>query len=206
MIRVVLISLTSLLFFFILLNFPNISLIVLIGLFLIFQTISLIRYINKINVIIENFFLAHLSGEAPASFAIKTRKDEFSKLYKYFAQVNKDIEKIRVNYEIQNNYFKTIVDQTTVGLISYTGDGVIEFINDAARKMFGIYVIRNLRKLDTYKEGFSQYIIALEQRKTELVSLVIHGELIQLSVKKTQFKTGERLLYLVSLQNIRAEL
>jgi nitrogen fixation/metabolism regulation signal transduction histidine kinase len=181
-------------------------LIVLIGLFLIFQTISLIRYINKINVIIENFFLAHLSGEAPASFAIKTRKDEFSKLYKYFAQVNKDIEKIRVNYEIQNNYFKTIVDQTTVGLISYTGDGVIEFINDAARKMFGIYVIRNLRKLDTYKEGFSQYIIALEQRKTELVSLVIHGELIQLSVKKTQFKTGERLLYLVSLQNIRAEL
>jgi len=39
-----------------------------------------------------------------------------------------------------------------------------------------------------------------------LIPIIINGEVIQLAIKKVQFKTGEKLLNLVSLQNIKPEL
>ncbi|MCK9204772.1 MAG: ATP-binding protein [Bacteroidales bacterium] len=180
--------------------------IALIGIALVLQTVSLIRYVNRINVRIENFFLAHLNGEVPDIAETNRKNKEFFRLNEYFSRINKEQENIRIKTEIQNSYFKTIIDQTTTGLLSYTGEGEVDFVNDAARKIFGIYVLRHIRKLDTIKEGLSKILLDLGPGITQLVPIVINGELIQISVKKTKFKSGDRLLYLVTLQNIKSEL
>ena len=204
--RVVLLVVNCLLFFYFIFHLPNVSLIILTAALLVSQVIALIRYLNKINTKLESFFLAHLSGEVNTSFTKSRKKDEFFRLYDYFDQLNQKLESIRVENEIRNNYFKTIVDQTSVGLISFTDDGRVEFINDAAKRIFKVFVVRDLTRLDPFKEGFSKYLLELEAEKTELIPVIIDDEMVQLSVKKVDFKAGTQSLHLASIQNIKEEL
>ncbi len=204
--RVVFLLLNSLILFYFIFHIPNVSLVVITASVLVYQVFALITYLNKVNTKIENIFMAHLSGEVTSSYSKSGRGGEFNKIYDYFNQMNSRLERIRIDNEIQNNYFKTIVDQTSVGLISFTGDGQVEFLNDATRRIFKVFVVKNLSKLNIFKEDFSDYLLHLEPEKTELVSVMVKGEMIQLSVKKVEFKAGTRSLNLVSVQNIKEEL
>lgn len=205
-IRILLIALTSLGFFFCAFSWPNYSLLIIIALLFILQLFLLIRYINRINHKLENFFLIYLSGEVMNSGSRSTRKDEFAPMYRYFEEINMKLEKARIENEIQNNYFKTIVDQTAVGLISFRSDLSVEFVNEATKRIFGIHVLRNLKRLDNLKEGFSEMLFKMHSNEQKLVSLVINGEMIQLATKKVMFKGGDRMFHLVSFQNIKPEL
>ncbi len=205
-IRVVFLALCFLLLFLIIFRFPNISLVIIGVALVVYNIVALIRYLNKINHKLENFFVAHLSGENATTHVPSGKHDEFYRLYGYFNQINQKLEKARLENEIRNNYFKTIVDQTSIGLISFTGDGNVEFINDAAKRIFKVFVVGKLKKLDTFKAGLSDFMLQLEPQRLQLVSVTVNGETIQLSIKKVDFKAGDKLLHLISLQNIKAEL
>ena len=148
-IRLVVISLTCFLLCLSFFIYPNYSVIIVLGTLFIYQVIVLARYLNSINKKLENFFLFYLSGEVTSSNVKRTKKDEFSPLYMYFDLINDKLEQARLKNEIQNNYFKTIVDETAVGLISFKADGSVELFNEAAKKIFGVQVLRNLKKLKT---------------------------------------------------------
>ena len=205
-IRLAVVSVTC---FFLCLSFllyPNYSVIIILSGLFIIQIISLIKYLNSINKKLENFFLFYLSGEVTSSNVRRDKKDEFSSLYHYFDQINDKLEQARLRNEVQNNYFKTIVDETAVGLISFKTDGSVELFNEAAKKIFGIQVLRNLKKLNNIKDGFSDMLINLESNDRKLISLIHEGELIQLATKKVKFRTMNEELHLVSFQNIKPEL
>ncbi|MEI6457178.1 MAG: PAS domain-containing protein, partial [bacterium] len=204
--RVCSIALSCLLLILSIFYFPNYSLIIILSGLFIYLVVELIRYNNKINRKLEDFFIAHLSGEVTSSFIRSGREEEFKKLYHYFDELNIKLEKSRVENEISNTYFKTLVDHAAVGLIAFSDEGRIEFINDAARKIFGIHVLKTLARLDQYKEGLSEHLMILTSHHTELVTVIINGELIQLATRKVQFLTGEKNIHLVSLQNIKPEL
>ena len=204
--RISLIGLSWLFFFLSIFYLPNPSIVIILVLLILYQVFLLIRYLNQINHKLENFFIAHLGGDVTTSFTREKKSSEFNRLYDYFEEINQKLEKARVENEIRNNYFKTLVDHAAVGLISFTPHGEVEFFNDAARKIFGVYVVKNLDRLNRFKEGFSEHLLTLEPNQQDLIPIIINGELIQLAIKKVQFKTGEKLLNLVSLQNIKPEL
>jgi two-component system nitrogen regulation sensor histidine kinase NtrY len=170
------------------------------------EVVELIGYLNRVNRKLENFFIAHLSGEMMTSFTKSGASKEFDELYNYFDQVNSKLEKARVENEIRNNYFKTLVDHAAVGLISFTSDGAVGFFNDAARKIFGVQIVRHLEKLDQFREGLSHLLIGLEPHTMELVNIIIKGELIQLATRKVTFTSADKTVHLVSIQNIKSEL
>jgi nitrogen fixation/metabolism regulation signal transduction histidine kinase len=205
-VRVILIGIVSLVLGLTVFLYPNVSVIIILTSGFIALLYNLVHYLNTINRKLENFFVAHLSGEVTTTFTKTLKKDEFGSLYDYFEQINERLEKARLDNEIRNNYFKTLVDHAAVGLISFTPDGEVEFFNDAAKRIFGVYVVRHLNKLDQFKEGLGDHLLHLESSQTELVPIIINGELIQLATKKVHFKTGDKLLHLVSLQNIKPEL
>lgn len=204
--RVLLIALTCFVLFLVIFSFPNISLIIIISGIFLYQIISLIHYLNTINRKLEDFFVAHLSGEVTTNF-IRTRSTaEFTGMYDYFEKINTNLEMARVRNEIQNNYFKTLVDHAAVGLISFTSDGNVEFFNDAAKKIFDVHVVKNLVRLDRFKDGFSEHLLKLDTKVTELIPVIIKGVLVQLATRKVLFKTGDKVIHLVSMQNIKPEL
>ena len=204
--RILLIAATSLLFFYLVYNYPNYSLLIIVGILFFTQIFLVMRYIRKINRKLENFFLIYLSGEVATSGLRNRKDDEFAPMYKYFDEINRKLERLRFENEIRNNYFKTIVDQTAVGLVSFSPDGSVEFLNDAVRRIFGIHVLRNLKKLDNVKDGFAEMLLKMKSNEQKLVSLILNGEMIQLATKKVIVKAGNRTLHLVSFQNIQPEL
>jgi len=204
--RIILLTLTCLLLALALFRLPNPSILALLGLLVPLQSLLLIRYINAVNKKLEQFFIMHLSGDVTTSFTASGKKDDFEGLYEYFRRVNDKLESSRVESEIRNNYFKTIVDHTSTGLISFNPEGKVELFNDAAKKMFRINVLRTIEKLDRFKDGFSETLHALKPGESQLINLIIDDELVQLSTRKAIFRTGNVDLHLVSFQNIKSEL
>jgi two-component system nitrogen regulation sensor histidine kinase NtrY len=205
-IRILLIAVTALAFFFFVFGYPNYSLLIILGILFLLQIFLLLRYIGRINRKLENFFLIYLSGEVMTSGTRNRKADEFGPMHEYFNQINRKLEKLRLENEVRNSYFKTIVDQTAVGLISFNPEGNVEFINEAARRIFGIHVLRNLQKLDNVKDGFAEMLLKMKSNEQKLVSIIINGEMIQLATKKVMLKAADRTLHLVSFQNIQPEL
>jgi len=204
--RIVVLMITCLLFALAVFRLPNPSVLALLGSFIPIQTYFLIRYINSINHKLEQFFIMHLSGDVTTSFSATGKEDEFEELYSFFRRVNEKLESSRVESEIRNNYFKTIVDHTSTGLISFNMEGRVELFNDAARKIFRINVLRTIDKLDRFKEGFSDILKTLKPGEKQLINLIIDDDLVQLSTRKAIFRTGNNDLHLVSFQNIKTEL
>jgi len=204
--RIILMMITCLLFALAVFSLPNPSILALLGLLIPVEAFLLIKYLNSINHKLEQFFIMHLSGDVTTSFSASGRKDEFESLYSYFRRVNEKLEISRVESEIRNNYFKTIVDHTSTGLISFTMEGRVELFNDAARKIFRINVLRTIDKLDRFKEGFSDTLKTLKPGDSQLINLIIDDDLVQLSTRKAIFRTGNTDLHLVSFQNIKSEL
>jgi len=205
-IRILLIAFWCLLLFGTIFFYPNISLIAIFFLVFLFQVLELIRYLNKTNRKLEDFFVAHLSGEVTTQFIKSKKEEEFFQLYQYFEEINTRLENIRVENEIRNNYFKIIVDHAAVGLISFTPDGKVEFFNDAAKRLFGVHVVKHLSKLNQFKEGLCDHLINLSSNQPELIPIIINGELRQLATRKVQFVTEDKTIHLVSIQNIKPEL
>jgi nitrogen fixation/metabolism regulation signal transduction histidine kinase len=166
----------------------------------------MLRYLNSVNRKLEQFFIMHLSGDVTTSFTGSDKKDEFTELYSYFRRINEKLESSRMESELRNNYFRTIVDHTSTGLISFTASGKVELFNDAAKKMFRINVLRNLEKLDRFKEGLSVILKTLKPGENQLINLIVDDDLLQLSTRKAIFRTGTTDLHLVSFQNIKTEL
>jgi len=206
LLRILLLAISFLLFFALLSYYPNISMLVITGMLITLQIILLLQYINTVNRRLESFFIHHLSGEVTAGFGAGEKANELDGLYRYFSLINEKLEKARAESEIRNNYFKTIVDHTSVGLISFTADGQVELFNDAAKRIFDLHVLKDLKKLDTIREGLSDILISMSPQDLQVISLVIRNELVQLTLRKGTFKTGEKMLYLVSFQNIVHEL
>ncbi len=196
----------SLLFAILLFTFPNVSVLIIAALIIIVQVIFLIRYLNTINWILEDYFLALANNETNILVEKPLKEKGFNKLFELLQLIGAKQEKNRINQEIQNNYFKTIVSQTSVGLISFTDEGSVDFINDAAKHLFKVAALKNLNRLDSYQKGFSDYLIRLESEKTVLIPLVIQDSMIQLSVKKVRLLVGEQEYSLLSLQNIKTQL
>lgn len=205
-IRISGIVLASLLFAILLFTFPNVSVLIIAALIIIVQVIFLIRYLNTINWILEDYFLALANNETNILVEKPLKEKGFNKLFELLQLIGAKQEKNRINQEIQNNYFKTIVSQTSVGLISFTDEGSVDFINDAAKHLFKVAALKNLNRLDSYQKGFSDYLIRLEPEKTVLIPLVIQDTMIQLSVKKVRLLVGEQEYSLLSLQNIKTQL
>lgn len=197
---------SSLLFAFFLKIIPNVSLLIIAAATLIIQVACLIHYLNLINRILEDFFLSQLHGDTTMLIEKPLRVQGFNRLFELLQMIGVKQEKIRIGQEMQNNYFKTIVSQTSVGLISFTDSGKIDFINDAAKQMFKIAAIKHLNRLDEFKNDFSKYLIDLEPEKMVLIPLVVQDAMIQLSVKKVKLLVGEQEYSLLSLQNIKKQL
>lgn len=186
--------------------YRNLSILAILSILALAEVAELVGYLNRINKKLENFFIAHLSGEMMTNFIKSGKKSEFDELYDYFDKINSKLEKARVENEVRNNYFKTLVDHAAVGLISFTEDGAVGFFNDAAKKIFKVQTVRNLQKLDQFRDGLSHLLISLEPHTMELVNIIINGELIQLATRKVTFTAADTTVHLVSLQNIKSEL
>ena len=146
-IRVILLGLTSLGFFFILFKTELYAALLIIGLSIIYQIYSIIHYVEKTNRELARFFSSIRYSDFSQTFKNDGLGTTFDALQKSFTEVMKAFLKTRAEKEEHYRYLQTIVQHVGIGLIAFQPNGDVELINTAAKRLLRIPSLKNIQSL-----------------------------------------------------------
>jgi two-component system nitrogen regulation sensor histidine kinase NtrY len=205
-IRVIVITLTILLFA----NLSTANIFFLIPLLVmalvVIQVISLIKFIDKTNEEIGRFFESLKDKEKEDS---ETKSESGEHYNTLTDQYNKEIEKLkntRADKDAKYQYLKTIVQHIGIGIITFNKEGEIQIMNTAAKRLFRITHIKNIKELGKISEGLVDSFFKLRTGGKDLIKIIHSDETIQLAIFAIELTLQDEEFKLVSLQNIQTEL
>jgi two-component system nitrogen regulation sensor histidine kinase NtrY len=179
-----------------------------VGLFSILVAIIFVwifTYTTSINRKLARFF----ESVRYSDFTVKFRSD--NKLGKSFEEVNQQFNGVleafrqaRAEKEANLHYINTIVQHVNVGLLSYDSSGNIELINNAAFRILNIYRLRNINELA--KTAHVELYEILKNIASGSKALYQTSNEKQISINAASVSLRGRMIKLISLQNIQAEL
>jgi two-component system nitrogen regulation sensor histidine kinase NtrY len=204
--RILLLNLSMLLLIILLIKSKLYASIFLIAVIIIYQTISLIRYIETTNRRLSQFLQSIRYADFSQSFSIKGLGSSFNELNRAFSDVIYDFRKIRKEKEEQYQYLQTVVQHVGIGLITFYEDGEIELMNSAAKRLLNRPKLHRIQQLENINTALPKTIMNLKSGQHTMLKIHLNGDLMQLAIYGTQFMLRNRMITLVSLQNIRSQL
>lgn len=180
--------------------------VVLIGILIIHQTVSLIRYVEKTNRDLSRFVEAIKYEDVSRSFKGDGRGASFDGLSRAFSDVAKEIQQARSEKEEQYQYLQTVIQHVGVGLIAYQQNGEIQLMNTAAKKMMDAPYIKNIKTLHSVSGPLVELLLRLQSGESALVNVETNDGRMQLALNATEFIMQSTKFTLVSIQNIKSEL
>ncbi len=179
---------------------------VILGLIIIFQIYSLIKYVEKSNRDYVRFLEAIKYEDFSLSFSGKKLGKSFDALKTAFNEVLKKFQQTRAEKEEHHRYMQTVVQHIGIGLLSFEADGEVQLVNTAAKRLLKINVLKNIKSLKPGNPELVKTLFQLKPGEKKLVKIETNGEIQQLIIYGTEFILREQKYTLVSLQNIQTEL
>lgn len=175
------------------------------GLILI-TVINLIHFLNRTNRNIRYFFDSVRNEDSSLSFPENYSNTNLRELHTSMNNVNKLIQKLRIETRQQEQYFKMILEQLATGIITYDKKGFILHVNSAAKRLLSVDVLTHLKQLERIDRNLYRGACNLNPSERQLVAFNSKQGEIQLLLKLTSFGTGNDELRILSVQDIKHEL
>jgi len=176
------------------------------GLCCFYLVYSLIHYVEKTNRELARFFQSIKYEDFSQTFKDKHEGKSFRELRAAFTDVINAFRKTRAEKEENYHYLQTVVQHIGIGLLAIRSDGEVQLINTAAKKLFKVPRLKNVRALESLSSKLVDALITLRPRETGLIKVQDNNELLHLSLYASEFKLRGENYKLVSVQNIRSEL
>ncbi len=178
----------------------------LLSLVVILQTGEVIRFVRKTNNELQRFLDSARYADFSQRFSAQVTGSGFEELNQVFSDVLKRFEDGRHKQEQDLRYLKALIEHVPVPSLSLHSDGSVSFNNNAARRLFGNTSLTRIEHFDQFSSGASQLLSTLPVGQRDLVTLKIDDLEKQFTVAAAQISIGERIVKLVSLQDIQPEL
>lgn len=178
----------------------------ILAILIVLQIASLVRYVERTNKKLSVFFDAIRHSDFTSSFADKGLGRSFDDLNKAFNEVISEFQKTRAAKEEHFNYLQTVVQHVSSAIIVYKKDGSVNMLNNAFKKMFRVSNVRFINELEKIDKNLSEVLLKIKAGESELLKVFHDNELLQLSIRATEFRMQNDDFVLVSLQNIHSEL
>lgn len=204
-VRIVLISLTSLGLAYSILKLPF-YLSLALGVLLILQSLWLINYINRINEKITLFFDSIKNEDFSLKFSEDIPEKSFRELYKKLNEVNLKIYDIFLANKTQEAYFQEVLRQVDIGILSYNTKGHVLFANHAAKRLLNCKQLNHIRQLESLNSHLFHLFMEATPFGRKLIEVTNEREVIQLSLKSSSLESPEGQIRLVTVHDIRHEL
>ncbi len=201
-IRVLLITFTCLLLF-LSLDQSHIFTPVMVVALMVYQVWALIRYVDRTNRELTNFLDSIRYSEFTRTFTMKDAGPSFEALHEAFNDVMDDFQQVRAEKEEHFHYLQTIVQNIDVSILSYQPNGEVEMINPAAKKLFQVSTLKNIRQLSTLSQELSDTLLKIQPGENLLVKVQDEDDLLQLAIQTTEFKVKDKRLMLTTVKNIQ---
>ena len=176
--------------------------------FLIFiiQIAELTNYLNRTNRKIAFFFDVVRNDDSTLNFPEKTGNKALNELNASLNKVNEHIKRIKFELEEQEQYFKTILEHVSIGIITFNEKGTIFLSNTAAQTLLKHEHLNHINQVLRIDRKLFSTLKEIQPGDNRLVSFNGTEGLVQLSLKSTQFKTATDNLQLVTIQDIKNEM
>jgi nitrogen fixation/metabolism regulation signal transduction histidine kinase len=120
--------------------------------------------------------------------------------------VNDLIKNIKFELEEQEQYYKTILEHISIGILTFNEKGLIFLSNTAAKNILKHEHLTHINQINKIDKKLFSALKELQPGDNRLVSFNGKDGLVQLSLKSTMFKTANKNLQLVTIQDIKNEM
>lgn len=177
-----------------------------IGILILYQIYLLVNYLNRTNRKLAHFFNSVHNNDSVLTFSHNNKGKIFDSLDISLNELNSIIGKMRRKNASQSLFLNNLVEHVAVGLITYTKDGNIKILNNAAKELLQINRLTKISDINTYYPELGKCISELQSYNQKLVKITTKRSVLFLSLKLSIFKSEEETISLLSIQNIRTEL
>lgn len=168
--------------------------------------IEMINYFNRTNEKIAFFFDAIRNDDSTLSFPDNKGNRTIRELNKSLNRVNELIKKTRIEQQQQEQYFQTILEHVSIGIITFNDTGLIFLSNTTAKNLLNYEHLNHIKQLERVDHKLYSTLQTIQPGDRKLVRINTNKGDIQLSLKSTQFKTPDNNFQLVAIQDIKNEL
>jgi nitrogen fixation/metabolism regulation signal transduction histidine kinase len=175
----------------------------LVGAVILIEVFTLIRYVDRTNRDLTSFLESIRFAEFTRTFKIEGMGSSFDELNRAFNDVISDFQKVRSEKEEHFHYLQSIVQNIDVAILAYRKDGTIEMINKAAKKLFQIHSLKNIKGLEQLSPELVNTLLHINPGENALVKVQDQDDILQLAVYSTEFKIKDKLIVLSTINNIQ---
>jgi len=203
--RILLLAATIFLFFFSLTTRYHIT-SVIVGVIIVYEIFSLIRFVDKTNRDLASFLESIRFAEFTRSFQVEGMGSSFDELNKAFNAVIKDFQTVRSEKEEHYHYLQSIVQNIDVSIIAFQKNGNVEMINKAAKRLFQINNLKNITALEPLSTELVNTLLNIKPGENPLVKVQDEDDILQLAINSSEFKIHDKLIILATIKNIQSVL
>jgi len=173
-------------------------------LFIVYQVVSLIRYVERTNQLLSRFLLAIKYDDFSQGFTGKSLGASFEELVDLFNDVMKKTQQTRFEKQEHYHYLQTILHHVGIGLMTFREDGEVDLVNKTAKRLLKAARLKNINSLRESNPPLVDTLFSLKAGEKALVK-IDNGEM-ELVIHAAEFRLKDHKYTLVSLQDIQGEL
>jgi two-component system, NtrC family, nitrogen regulation sensor histidine kinase NtrY len=167
---------------------------------------SLLNTVHRVFRDMAFFFEAIHNEDGSLRFPARTGSKSMDFLHLKMNELAMEIEEIRRQSVIRENYFQALLQHSATGLIAMNEDNEISIINQKASEYAGIPAESVPGILKFRNSELSQYLIRIQAGETVTFHTRRNEIPLHLSLWATKIKIGNEHYKLISLQDIQHEL
>ncbi len=206
LLRLLLILAISVLFGYLIARDESFRYLILCLIIIIVMTVSLISYLNGTNEKIMLFFDSVRNDDSTLSFTTIEKNKTLREIYLSMNKVNHQIQQLKIENRKQEQYFQILIEHIATGIVTYDNDGFVIHANTAAKRLLSTEVLTHLKQIERRDSKLFNAIKSIRPHERRLIAHASENGEIQLSLKATSFRTGNKELIILSIQDIKNEL
>jgi two-component system, NtrC family, nitrogen regulation sensor histidine kinase NtrY len=169
-------------------------------------TVSFSIWLNRTNKKLAFFFSAVRNDETSLFFPEGIGFASEKKLNKSLNELNDKLKNAKLNIELQEKFYKSIMEKIRTGIISFYSNGVVEFVNPEIQRMFNLDHISHINKLKGIDPKLVELLEAIGPGEQKRINVKVDHILMSLSVYSQKIVMQGREIKIVTLQDIKNEL
>src|ERR1035437_6458133 len=163
-------------------------------------------WLNRTNKKLAYFFSAVRNEDTSLFFPEGIGFANEKLLNRSLNELNTRLKNARINIELQEKFYKSIMENIRTGIISFYNNGVVEFTNPEIKRMFGLEQIPHISKLRIIDPKLVEILENIESGEQRRINVKVNHQLLSLAIHAQAIVIQNNEIKIVTLQDIKSEL
>jgi nitrogen fixation/metabolism regulation signal transduction histidine kinase len=168
--------------------------------------INIIRYFNSLNHWIASFLLGIENDDTTLKTPKKTGNKAINEVYIGIERLNELFKKTKIDINTQEQYFRSVIDQSATGLFSVNEKGRVVNVNPAATKLTKLNNYHHINALSAIDKKLPAFILQSSGNINKQSGIFENPDGKKLLFKISEILTPDESIKLVAVSDITKEL